>query len=142
MICIDNRLPGMSVAKCAEKLVECEKHFNSMRRPASIPVESMLLSHDDPSLRANASEVNAASGKTVDWDKCQAGHEDYRQQLGLGNKRPITNWQSDGSNRLPDYFIKFSGLKARVEDTIDIAHLRGVKRGYDDRYYKYGPLFL
>lgn len=136
MICVDNCLPDTSTAVNA--LLEGAKNiFNKLKYPASIPVESMILRDGDPLLRENANETTAAVRERVKWDKCQAGHEDYRQQLGLGNQRPVTYWSPDGSNINPDYFVPFLGQKERVSDTVDIAHLRNILRGFDDRYYRH-----
>jgi site-specific DNA-cytosine methylase len=136
MVCIDNTLPNIS-EKVDALLYQCKNIFNKLKCPASVPVEAMLLRADDPRLRSGANESNGVSRQKIEWAKCRAGHEDYRRQLGLGNKREMTHWRPDGAVRNPDYFIPFSGQKERVSDIIEIAHLRNLVRGFDDRYYRY-----
>ena len=136
MICIDNNLPGVS-GNAGVLLDQCKEIFNKLKHPASIPVEAMLLRADDPRLRSEASEINAVARQKAEWVKCKAGHEDYRRQLKLGKEREMTRWRADGTFRNPDYFIPFAGQKERVSDTIEIAHLRNLVRGFDDRFYRY-----
>lgn len=111
-----------------------------LKRPASTPVSMWLLPSDDPRLvhsRTPWVDDLEKSRKPPRWDACQVNYASYRQNLGLGDCRPLTSWGTDGFFVLPDFFQqKHSfGLTERVLDTIDISHIRGINRGYDDRYY-------
>jgi site-specific DNA-cytosine methylase len=121
--------------KMSDLLNACHQMFEGLAFPASAPVEAMLLQNDDPLLRAVAMQTGSASN-AIAWSKCKAGHEDYRRQLGLGKGREMTHWSADGPLRNHDYFIYFPGQKERVSDTIDVSHLRNLRRGFDDRYFK------
>lgn len=114
-----------------------EKVVKAMERPASVPAEMFLLKSDDPKLKHCQFDESDRS-KPTKWDKCKAGHYDYRDALGLGLKRPVTNWVPGGGRLLPDHHkLTFKGLTERVLDSIDIAHLRNIKRGFDDIFWKY-----
>ncbi|QSZ36523.1 hypothetical protein DSL72_006403 [Monilinia vaccinii-corymbosi] len=69
------------------------------------------------------------------WSTCQSRHEDYRHAQRLGTGKPITDWRSTGVFRHPDHWVRgMKGFVERVHDYTDVSHLRGVVRGYDDRY--------
>ena len=114
-----------------------EKLVEYLGCDASVGVDAMLLAADDPrlfSLRDGESE--GKSRKAIPWEKCKVGHHEYRSAYGFGSKHAITDWHDD-IYKLPDYFHRnVKGLTQRVLDTIDIAHLRNLKRGFDDRFYR------
>jgi site-specific DNA-cytosine methylase len=110
--------------------------FKELGRRASVPFETFLLSPDDPRLdMTQVDELN--DQKNTPWVKCKQRHVDTREDLDLGNGRPITDWNEDGSYTVPDFHKYVKGFTQRVSDTIDIAHLRNISRGIDDRYYRY-----
>ncbi|RAL58577.1 hypothetical protein DID88_003353 [Monilinia fructigena] len=52
-------------------------------------------------------------------------------------EKPITDWRSTGVFRHPDHWVRgMKGFVERVHDYTDVSHLRGVVRGYDDRYIR------
>lgn len=106
---------------------------------ASVPVDNMLLAPDDTrvvGLREGISHKEDKSRKPTPWEKCKVGHQDYRSKHGFGNKHAITEWHDD-TYHLPDFYQqKVKGFVQRVCDTIDIAHLRNITRGFDDRYFR------
>lgn len=110
--------------------------LRSVARAASVGIEHWMERSDSKSLRAQA-DLQSDPRSVVSWDTCHARHEDYRHGQSLGNGKPITDWRSTGIYRHPDYFIRnMKGFVERVHDTTDISHLRGVSRGYDDRYIR------
>lgn len=118
-----------------EKLVK-----KQLKRPASTPVEMWLWRSDDPRLvhaRSNWTDDRDKSKKPPRWDACQTNYSSFRQHLGLGEARPITGWGEDGFFALPDFCQRKHNftMTERVLDTFEISHLRGLSRGYDDRYY-------
>ena len=104
---------------------------------ASAPLERWIHSSDDTTLRNAIDNVRTGKPKkSSNWDKCREGHDVYRDDLRLGPNRPVTRWSRDGYPKVPDFFLPFHGQSNRIWDTIDIAHLRDLQRGVDDRYYK------
>ncbi|CAG8949840.1 hypothetical protein HYFRA_00004167 [Hymenoscyphus fraxineus] len=114
--------------------------LNDLKRPASTPVEMWLKRADDPLLiycRSHWVDDLEKTRKPPRWDACQVNYKSYRHNLGLGEGRPVTSWGSDGYFQLPDFYQRKHnfGMTERVLDTLDISHLRGLLRGYDDRYF-------
>lgn len=121
----------------AAKLQKWKQLVMQQKSPATAPVEHFLLKVDDPLLRsAITDKASRRSGKMIEWQQCQIGHQLYRNDLQLGDKRPITRWTRDASPRNPDFHLPLVERTNRISDFIDIAHLRTVQRGADDRYYR------
>jgi site-specific DNA-cytosine methylase len=120
-----------------EQLDLWEKDMQKLKRPASVPAESLLLKSDDPKLKFSQIEDFEQKKKATQWDKCKIGHQKYRSNINIGLDHPITNWSAGGSKQLPDYYKQFKGFTERVLDTVDIAHLRCIRRGFDDGFWKY-----
>jgi hypothetical protein len=115
------------------------KHaFAALKRPASVPIEALLLDYDSPLLKPTTKQDEGRKKRaTISWEKCRVGHHDYSLKWGLGEKRPITNWQASGAKVLPDWHQPMDGLTERTMDTMDISHLRNVRyKEIDDRYQK------
>ena len=110
---------------------------NKLKRPASVPAESLLLKSDDPKLKFGQIDDFDKRKAVILWERCQSGHEIYRDIHKLGYDRPITKWAAGGFKKLPDYYKSFRGATERVCDTIDVSHLRSIHRGFDDRFFKY-----
>ncbi len=112
--------------------------MKDMQFPATAAVENFLLKSDDPILRRVVSSSGAnKSAKRSDWDRCEVGHDIYRHDLGLGKKRTLTLWSRDGTPKTPDFYMPLPETTNRIYDTLDIAHIRDLRRGIDDRYYRY-----
>ncbi|KAG9241959.1 hypothetical protein BJ878DRAFT_569704 [Calycina marina] len=107
--------------------------------PASVPVDKMLIDEEDPILDCmRPTSFRTADGqekKEVAWVRCKVEHQNYREDLGLGPQKPISGWQNQHSFTLPFWFHPQPGLTTRTLDVLDIAHLRTVNRGVDDRYF-------
>ena len=112
------------------------------RRPASSSIEAFMLHEDDPRVhRGRAELVKGSRGdengpREVDWTKCQGRHQDYRADLCLGSKRPLTGWEDNGSCTMPDYAWGDWGIQQveRIWDTFEISFLRNARRGFDSQY--------
>jgi site-specific DNA-cytosine methylase len=144
MICVDNDL-FKEPAEIEQMLSTFEGLVKKFKRKASVPVEAMLLPADDPRVILTREEL-ARGGrgengriKLVDWARCFNRHQDYRASLGLGQKHSLTEWVDGGSCTPPDYMWRgwAKGLVERVWDTIDIAYLRNLRRGFDQQYKRF-----
>jgi site-specific DNA-cytosine methylase len=138
MICLDRR----KVPKSQRQAEMWKKNMGELARHASSSIEAFLLDEDDPRVHRGRAELSkgALGGekgpREVDWTKCQGRHQDYRADLLLGSKRPLTAWEDNGSCRMPDYAWGDWGAKQveRIWDTFEISFLRNVRRGYDSQY--------
>ncbi|KAH8820901.1 hypothetical protein F5884DRAFT_65542, partial [Xylogone sp. PMI_703] len=130
MVCVNRERFQSDNDEVEIKLNAWAKLMKRFERPASVPVDAILLSEDHH-------EYGPDNGyEERDWTKCKDGHSRYRADNGLGTKHELTKWNGGGSCVLPDYMSKkIRGMVSRVLDTIEIAHLRNIKRGFDDRYY-------
>ena len=135
MICIDRlKLPDAD-----EKVEEWGKLMMRFKRPASSPLEAFLLHPDDPRLsRARNDMARTLRGdgrprREMQWVLGEGRYQDYRMTEQLGVDRPITNWIEGGSCRMVDYaWPEWSSPQVgRVLETIEIAYLRCVQRGFD-----------
>ncbi|KAJ8066946.1 hypothetical protein OCU04_004328 [Sclerotinia nivalis] len=131
-------LEELGTAELYDDPKEWKELFATMRSklscPASTGIEQWMEKSDSKSLRSQV-ELQGDPRSVVSWDTCHARHEDYRHGQGLGTGKPITDWRSTGVFRHPDHWIRNpKGFVERVHDTTDVSHLRGVSRGYDDRY--------
>ncbi|KAF4618425.1 hypothetical protein G7Y89_g14878 [Cudoniella acicularis] len=143
MLCVD--LQGREedeewVKAIAEKLQEWIKLVAYLKASASAPAGLWIFNADDPRLfsTTGANSIEAIKiKKATAWEKCRVGHQLYRHKLSLGKKRTLTSWENDGSWISPDYFLRSpTGFVERVLDTLEIAHLRNARRGFDDRYFE------
>jgi site-specific DNA-cytosine methylase len=115
--------------------------LEAFERPASCPVEAFLLAEDDPRIiRGRAELANSGRGdrriKAVDWARCRGRHQDYRADLNLGQKRPLTKWEDGGSCKPSDYMWQdwMRGQVERIWDTVEVSWLRNLNRGFDHQY--------
>lgn len=122
------------------KLDNFEKIFKSFQHRPTAPIEAHMFESDDPRLevlRINPTdEQSSKNRKPPTWEACRIGHEEYRSGLGLGLRRPVTQWRADGSKTLPDYYHDMKTTE-RLTDSLDVAHLRNLRRGTDDRWYRF-----
>lgn len=135
MLCIDQTKlvtepPGNSKSSIFSRMMK------NLERPASSPVTKFLLKNDDPRLRDAVNDISAASAKdrqSVDWTRYKARHLGYRMREGLGDKRPLTKWQDNGTCQMPDFYWHgwSRSQTERVWDTLDVNYLRTIIRGYD-----------
>ena len=44
--------------------------------------------------------------RDVDWQRCESRHGLAREKEGLGQKRPLTNWDTGGAAQLHDHCWK------------------------------------
>lgn len=122
----------------------CEKEWKKVfldlkgmfSRPASTPIEQWMEKSDSKALRFQI-ELQGKPRSLVNWNTCHARHEEYRHGQGLGIGKPMTHWRSTGNFVHTDFWIRnMCGFVERVHDATDVSHLRGILRGYDDRYYR------
>ncbi|KAI9841565.1 MAG: hypothetical protein M1837_000611 [Sclerophora amabilis] len=138
MVCIDKD-KMKATGNPAGKWVDMMKN---LKRDASCSIESFLLPEDDSRVhRAREELLRSSRGeekppREVDWTTCQGRHQDYRNDLALGWKRPVTQWEDNGSCRMPDYAWAdwAQGQVERIWDTIDISNNRNARRGFDCQY--------
>ena len=133
MVCIP--MSAMPIKLFEQKKLEFGTLMSNLKRPASAPVEAFLFPSDHPALKALHIE-SKGDRKPVAWDKCSMQHQEYRRKLAIGSKNPLTNIKPDGSATMPDYFVHPSNATERVKDSLDIAHMRNLQRGFDDRFLK------
>ncbi|EDN07154.1 predicted protein [Histoplasma mississippiense (nom. inval.)] len=135
MLCIDQtRLETLPPAD--SKSSAFAKMMKNFERPASSPVTQFLLKNDDPRLLDAIDDISCNTTKdrqAVDWTRYKARHLRYRMREGLGDKRPLTRWQDNGSCQMPDfYWHRWSKVQTeRVWDTLDVNYLRSIIRGFD-----------
>lgn len=111
--------------------------LNTLKRPASVPAELMFLRSDDPALEALTLMDAPSTRKAASWDTCRIGYNLYRETESLGKKRELTEWVNGGAYVAEDFWKRVTkGMGERVLDTLDVAHLRNIRRGIDDRYAK------
>ncbi|KAI9724728.1 MAG: hypothetical protein M1812_000003 [Candelaria pacifica] len=139
MLCINNEesksQPGKSVQ-------EWKDLMGKLERPASSSIEAFLLPNDDSRVhRGRAELIKGLKGeekppREVSWTKSQGRHLDYRSDLALGNNRPMTAWEDNGSCQMPDYAWGDWGRSQveRIWDTLEINKLRSARRGFDSEY--------
>ncbi|KAI1921015.1 hypothetical protein LOZ12_001185 [Ophidiomyces ophidiicola] len=137
LLCIDQKRlrTEASVGKSGKNslLARMMKHFE---RPASSPITDFLLKHDDPRLRVGINDISiqaARERQAVDWTRYKARHLAYRMENGLGDKRPLTRWQDNGTCQMPDYYWHgwAKAQTERVWDTLDVNFLRAITRRSD-----------
>ncbi|KAF2173847.1 hypothetical protein M409DRAFT_62084 [Zasmidium cellare ATCC 36951] len=134
MACFDKqKLKTGSSRAVASQWAELMETF---KRPASSPVSSFFLPNDKIARQHIRTDDPT---REVDWSTCEIRHIQYRQQLRLGNARPITNWSASGSLLVPDNgnLQWYQRQVERVLDTIDVGNLRKALPSlgmYDNRY--------
>ena len=143
MICIDNE----RLESAGKTVGNWKRFFESMKRPASSPIEAFLLPEDDPRVHRGREELSKGlrggdkNSREVDWTRCQGRHQDYRADLLLGSKRPMTGWEDNGSCKMPDFCWNDWGTTQveRIWDTFEVSLLRNARRGFDSQYKTFVP---
>ncbi|KAL1674064.1 hypothetical protein EV122DRAFT_269869 [Schizophyllum commune] len=117
----------------------------AMQRHASSPIDAFLLASDDPRIfqsrqklvQESAQALEKKSGRT-DWGRCESRHARARLEERLGNKRPLTYWESGGTCKLPEHAWNDWGSAQveRVWDLMDILTLRMASKDNVDPNYK------
>jgi site-specific DNA-cytosine methylase/superfamily II DNA or RNA helicase len=105
------------------------------QRFASAPASSFLQSSSEGEVI-----LDEPNTKEVDWEKCAVRQMAYRQDMKLGNARPITHWQESNTMLPPENSSRawFKRQVQRVLDTIDCAHIRNAlpDNGAYDSHFK------
>jgi site-specific DNA-cytosine methylase len=72
---------------------------DKLKRPASSTLDAFLLPSDDPRIHVSRQKLvkesyNALDRRTgrTDWGRCESRHQRARLEEGLGQTRPLTNW--------------------------------------------------
>ena len=140
MLCVDDKAIGKLASENDQNLA-WEKLMDQFERPASSSIDQFLLSEEDPRVQQNRREMAAqgskeVSDRTIQWSAYKTRHQTYRLENHLGNKRPLTRWQDNGSCKMPDFVWKeWAKLQPeRVWDTLDMNFLRCIHRGFDLSY--------
>ena len=90
-------------------------------------LDAFLFPDDDPRvIEARNAMVGKRSRLDVDWQRCETRHGQVREKEGLGQKRPLTNWEAGSSTHLMDHcWMEFGSAQVdRVLDLMDINYLR------------------
>jgi site-specific DNA-cytosine methylase len=112
------------------------KILEKLQRRASSPFTDFIFEDEDVQLQTynHGAAVLLTAGKSASWELCRAECLSYRSSNFLGFKKPLTEWENNGSCRVPD-FCNQSWFKQQVErilDTLEINHLRSISdRRYD-----------
>lgn len=135
MVCFDQRATSVSLEGAGKKWTELMSYF---KRPASSPVSSFLLPGDQR--RTQQHIKDDAPTREIDWTRCELRHTDMRQDLRLGNGRPVTHWSENGSVLVPEggdptWYYR---MPERIWDLLDIAVMRNAlpDHGFYDPWYK------
>jgi site-specific DNA-cytosine methylase len=122
-------------------LIAVKKWFEvlgNLQRRASSPFTEFILADDDTELRKYSQQAAAMimTNKNVSWEKCRIECLSCRSGNFLGFKKPVTDWENNGSCVVPDFYDKewYKKQVERVWDTLDINHLRSILRFYDFSY--------
>lgn len=145
MFCVDRDLYKANPKDADLAVVHWEGLMKQLQRQASSPVEDFLLSQNDPRLIQGREELASTQAektqrKAIDWKRCRGRHDEERLDLGLGYKKPLTNWVDNGSCKGPDYMWGdwITAQVERVWDTMDINLLRTfLSKGFDNQYKAY-----
>ncbi|OQD90948.1 hypothetical protein PENANT_c001G04633 [Penicillium antarcticum] len=124
--------------KCQVDLQKVDQHVRDLvrffKRQASAPVGMFLLSDDDRRLETIEKKACLESRSETGWQNYQSRHQRHRDELELGNERPITRSQP-GVNLLkaPDFFWHrfIKTQPERVWETVDMNFLKKIVSGYD-----------
>ncbi|CAG7963452.1 unnamed protein product [Penicillium olsonii] len=106
----------------------------SLKRQASSPVGEWLLSDEDRRLELIEQRACLQLRSDASWDQYQIRHQRHRDQLDLGNERPLTR-STPGHSVLtaPDFYWHrfWQTQPERVWDTVDINFLKKISQSYD-----------
>ena len=77
---------------------EWQEGIKRLQRPANPVLEAFLLPDDDPRvIEARQDMATKNAGRDFDWQRCETRHGLAREREGLGQKRPLTNWDAGGT---------------------------------------------
>ncbi|KAJ3021731.1 hypothetical protein HKX48_007900 [Thoreauomyces humboldtii] len=114
----------------------------SLTRPATVPVEALLLQEDDPRVQEARAALVKADGNSrrgrLDWNRCEARHRKARDEEKLGQLRPLTEWQDGGvCTLLQSSWQEWGRTQTdRVLDLMDIAYIRLAVQDNTDASFK------
>jgi site-specific DNA-cytosine methylase len=110
--------------------------LESLQRRASSPFTDFVYADDDPQLpkaeQAAAAPLNTS--RYVEWDKCKLETLTCRSANNLGFRKPLTDWENNGTCRVPDHYAIFwwKPQVERIWETMEINFLRSItQRGFD-----------
>lgn len=135
MLCVDQS-KLTTEAPSDQKSSQFVSIMKKFERQSSSPVTRFLLEDGDPRLQDAIDDMSINPVKerqAVDWTRYKARHFAYRMREGLGDRRPLTRWQDNGTCQMPDfYWHAWSRTQSeRVWDTLDVNYLRTIIRGFD-----------
>ncbi|KUJ21121.1 uncharacterized protein LY89DRAFT_778739 [Mollisia scopiformis] len=137
MLCVD--LDLFKEKDEARKLLETwEAYVKCFKQTTAVSAETMLLLSAEETPEAFSQfgdpEIEKRT-KRDDWEDCKIKMRRFRDNLALGTGRSLTLWNESGFRAIPDFWTQKNPPLNRILDVLEISHLRGIKRGYDDRYY-------
>ncbi|KAI0999268.1 hypothetical protein K3495_g8928 [Podosphaera aphanis] len=145
MICVHNDIFRSTISTNDQNIIDKAKNYLekvancilSFKHPATVSCETMLLAVADETAVPieRLEEIDEEKDKNVAWVRSAEEHTRYRSDLGLGSCRKLTFWSETGWKMLPDFYTHMKAFTERVLDCLEIAHLRNIQRGFDDRYY-------
>ncbi|OJJ67326.1 hypothetical protein ASPBRDRAFT_186565 [Aspergillus brasiliensis CBS 101740] len=135
MLCADKNALDKHESAWSD-IVHWAHTMTEFKRPASSPAGMFLIDADDKRLEKIETDMATRiklSRTTVNWEKYELRHQTYRLNNNLGNRRPISKSQDDGSCQMPDFFWKkwVNSLPERIWETLDMNFLRKLVEGYD-----------
>ncbi|GLA20261.1 hypothetical protein AnigIFM62618_008833 [Aspergillus niger] len=137
MLCVDRT--ALDKQSAWDEIVHWTHTMTEFKRPASSPAGMFLIDADDKRLEqieADMATRAKLTRKPVNWEKYRVRHQTYRRKNSLGDKRPVSKSQDDGSCQMPDFTWRkwMNSLPERVWETLDMNFLRKMAEGYDMHY--------
>ena len=128
----------LAVRKEKDVLKHWGRHLRALERPASASVEAFLFPNNHPVVqqtKLEASKVKKGRRET-DWTLCKGRHQKYRNEIKVGDGRPLTKWVEGGRAICPDHWWRHwaAAQVERIWDTVDIAYLRNAQQDIDTLY--------
>ena len=115
-------------------------NFERLKRPTSVSILEFLLDENDPRLEKSQMEMSTIRTfrAEVDWEQCKGNYFNHRITLGLGHKRPLTEWVEGGTAIFPDiWWLKWCSIQVeRIWETFDSNYLRQARRNKQDPLFK------
>jgi site-specific DNA-cytosine methylase len=122
-------------------VLEWFKIMEKLQRRASSPFTDFILADDSEELAKYNQQAGAQISvtKNVPWAKTRVECTSCRSTNFLGFKKPLTEWENNGSCLVPDNcnIPWFKKQVERIWDTIEINHLRAIVHRQYDMAYKW-----
>lgn len=129
MFAVDRRIAG---AKAFGAVEQWKFNMQQLQRRCSSPYEAFLANF--PRSVMNYSALISESS----WELSGLRYDQIRSEMGLGNKRPCTQWSEDGTKQPFDFADHewFASRSSREWEAIEVAYLRAAVRDGTDPAFK------